>query len=191
MPLKAADQMTTFKMAVSTIADRYGLYADFSPMPLPGAPGNGYHINIYAEDRYGNDAVRTAAAGIINRIREITLFLNPTEESYSRLGNNTAPAKVGWSGSVRSELMYIDTFNGYTRAELRSPDATGNPYLVYALLIYAGLEGIKNNMQLPGEADDCCGSLPETRAEAAELAAGSEFVRSVIPDDIVKKYTEG
>ena len=190
-PLKAADQMTTFKMAVSTIADRYGLYADFSPMPLPGAPGNGYHINIYAEDRYGNDAVRAAAAGIINRIREITLFLNPTEESYSRLGNNTAPAKVGWSGSVRSELMYIDTFNGYTRAELRSPDATGNPYLVYALLIHAGLEGIENNMQLPDEKDNCLGSLPETRAEAAGLAAGSGFVKSVIPDDIIRKYIEG
>ena len=65
-PLKAADQLSTFKMVVSTVADRYGLTADFSPMPLPGSPGNGYHLNIYAVDGKGDSGVREAAAGILD-----------------------------------------------------------------------------------------------------------------------------
>ena len=189
-PLKAADQMITFKMAVSTIADRYGLYADFSPMPLEGKPGNGYHINIYAEDKDGNDVVRAASAGIINRIREITLFLNPTEESYSRLGSVAAPGGAEDPGSIRSGLMYIGSFHGHTRSELRSPDAAGNPYLVYALLIYAGLEGIEKGMELSGEADVSGDILPASREEAVRFALDSGFVRSVIPEDIIMKYAE-
>ena len=104
-PLKAADQMTTFKMAVSTVANRYGLTADFSPMPIAGQPGNGYHINIYAVDRQGNDVIKYVAAGIIHVIRDITIFLNATDESYARLGNSSAPDKVDWSGRGESELM--------------------------------------------------------------------------------------
>lgn len=188
-PLKAADQMTTFKMVVSTLADRYGLVADFSPMPLYGKPGNGYHINIYAVDNEGNDVVKYAAAGIINRIRDITLFLNPTDASYSRLGSNTAPDRVDWSNAGRSELMYIETYKGKTRAELRSPDASSNPYLVYALLIHAGLEGIEKKLLLTDEADADIASLPGSRKEAGKLAMESEFINSIIPDDIIREYT--
>jgi len=187
-PLKAADQMTTFKMVVSTVADRYGLTADFSPMPLPEKPGNGYHINIYAVDRDGNDVVRYAAAGIIDKIREITLFLNPTDASYARLGNNTAPDRVNWSSAGESELMYIETYKGRTRAELRSPDASSNPYLVYALLIYAALYGIEKRLPLPDEMDGKGALLPGSRREASELAKTSEFVRSVIPEGIIREY---
>ncbi|MEE3358011.1 MAG: glutamine synthetase family protein, partial [Lachnospiraceae bacterium] len=133
-PLKAADQITTFKMVVSTIADRNGLYADFSPVPLSDKPGNGYHINIFAKDAEGNDVVKYAAAGIIEKIKEITLFLNPTESSYTRFGNSTAPNKVNWSRNAGSELMYIDDSLGKMRAELRSPDAFSNPYIAYSLL---------------------------------------------------------
>lgn len=188
-PLRAADQMTTFKMVVSTIADRYGLFADFSPMPLPGKPGNGYHINLYAEDKDGNDVAKYAAAGIIEKIRDITLFLNPTEGSYSRLGNNLAPDKINWSTAGESELMYIETFSGQTRAELRSPDASSNPYLVYALLIYAGLEGIEKKAELPQEMADDAMHLPTSKKEAAKIAESSEFVKKIVPEGIVKEYT--
>ena len=187
-PLKAADQMTTFKMVVSTIADRYGLKADFSPMPLPDMPGNGYHINIYATDRDGNDVVRYAAAGILKRIREFTLFLNPTEASYARLGNNSAPDMVDWSSDGGSELMYMENYMGRTRAELRSPDASGNPYLIYALLIYAGLEGIERKLSLSAEKEDGVQSLPGSRKEAGKLAGESDFVRSIIPGGLLVKY---
>lgn len=187
-PLKAADQMTTFKMVVHTIADRYGLVADFSPMPLPGKPGNGYHINIYAEDKDGNDVVKYAAAGILNRIRDITLFLNPTDASYARLGNGMAPDKVNWSSAGESELMYIETYKGRTRAELRSPDASGNPYLVYALLIHAGLEGIRQKRTLPEELEGESLLLPTSRKEAAQYSMSSAFVKEIVPEEIIRVY---
>ena len=187
-PLKAADQITTFKMVVRTIADRYGLYADFSPMPLPDYPGNGYHINIYASDRDGNDAALMAAAGILEKIREITVFLNPTDDSYSRLGRSSAPDRTDWSTEGRSELMYIENYGGRTRAELRSPDASCNPYLVFALLIHAGLEGISKGMTLSEEKESTGLFLPASRREAGKLAGSSAFVRSYIPEEIIREY---
>ena len=187
-PLKAADQMTTFKMVVSTIADRYGLVSDFSPVPLPGKPGNGYHINIYAVDKDGNDVAGYAAAGIMEKIREITLFLNPSNESYARFGNNMAPDKVNWSGAGESELMFVETYKGRTHVELRSPDALSNPYLVYALLIRAGLYGIKNRMELSEKTNEEGLLLPKSKKEAEELASKSDFVKEFVPDDLIGAY---
>ena len=189
-PLKAADQMTTFKMTVRTIAARYGLTADFSPMPLADKPGNGYHINIYAMDKDGNDVVRYAAAGIIEKIRDITIFLNPTDSSYARLGNNSAPDKVNWGSRGESELFFIETFKDKTKVELRSPDAGSNPYLVYALLINAGLYGIENKLELPEQNDDVGTFLPDSKKEAAKLARASEFVKQYVPEEIIKEYTK-
>lgn len=189
-PLKAADQLTTFKMVVSTIADRYGLSADFSPMPIPEKPGNGYHINLYAVDRSGRDAARQAAAGIIEKIRDITIFLNPSDASYARLGNYSAPGRINWSSTDENELMYIESFRGRTRAELRSPDASGNPYLIYALLIHAGLYGIENNLALPDESDNGGLLLPGSRKEAGEYALKSSFVKEIVPEEILREYTK-
>ena len=187
-PIKAADQMTTFKMVVSTIADIYGLVSDFSPMPLPGCPGNGYHINLYAADREGNDVVRQAAAGILDKIRDITIFLNPSDASYARFGNNMAPDKVDWSSAGKSELLHIETHGERTRAELRSPDASGNPYLVYALLIHAGLLGIERAMNLPEKMENEEILLPGSRKEAVKIAAKSEFVKEYVPEGIIRSY---
>ena len=187
-PLKAADQEITFKMVVSTIADRNGLVADFSPMPLSDKPGNGYHINIYATDSNGRDVASYAAAGIMDRIRDMTIFLNPTEDSYIRFGNSTAPDKVSWSDDGDAELMYVGPYMGRIRAELRSPDAASNPYLVYALLIYAGLEGIEKELSLPENMNEGV-MLPKSRKEAARIASESEFVKSILPDDIIREYT--
>ena len=188
-PLQAADDMTTFKMVVSTIADRYGLTADFSPMPLQGHPGNGYHINIYATDRDGNDVVSFAAAGIMDKIRDMTVFLNPSESSYARFGIGKAPNRVDWSGAGRSELMYIESYKGSSRAELRSPDALCNPYLVYALLIHAGMYGIENKLTLPERTDIPDQLLPCSRKEASELALSSQFIKSIVPEGILERYT--
>ena len=187
-PLKAADQMTTFKMVVHTIADRYGLTADFSPLPLPEKPGNGYHINIYATDREGNDVARYAAAGILAKIREITLFLNPTEASYFRLGNHNVPDRVNWSNAGRSELMYVDIQKDRCRVELRSPDASGNPYLIFALLIHAGLLGISQKLALPEELPEESRQLPASKKEAGKLTLSSDFVKLIVPDDIIRAY---
>ncbi len=187
-PLKAADQMITFRMVVSILANRYGLVSDFSPMPLKDQPGNGYHINIYAVDKDGNDVVKYAAAGIMEKSREITLFLNPTEASYNRLGSNSAPDKVNWSSEGASELMYVESYKGKTKVELRSPDASSNPYLVYALLIRAGLYGINNRLNLSEEPDVGELRLPGSKKEASSYALESEFVKTYVPDGILAAY---
>ena len=189
-PLKAADQMTTFKMVVNTVADRNGLVADFSPMPLPDKAGNGYHINIYAENKEGEDLSLYVAAGIIDKIRDITLFLNPTEASYARFGNSNAPDRVNWSNEGLSELLLLENRHGKTRVELRSPDAMSNPYLVYALLIHAGLYGIRNKLLLPKEKDMDSVLLPQSKKEASKEVLGSDFVRELLPEDIIRSYTK-
>ncbi len=187
-PLKAADQMTTFKMVVATVADRNGLYADFSPMPLSDKPGNGYHINIFAKDKDGNDVIKYVAAGILDKIRDITIFLNPTDSSYNRFGTGTAPDKVNWSNVAGSELMHINDKEKQPRAELRSPDAVSNPYLAYALLIYAGLYGIENKLSLPAEIDSDAAFLPKSRKEAIKCAESSDFIKNLLPKAIIDKY---
>ena len=187
-PLTAADHAITYKMAVDTIADRNGLKADFSPMPLDGKPGNGYHINIYAADRDGRDVCRYAAAGIINRIRDITLFLNPSDDSYSRFGMSTAPNRISWSSDLDSELISVTAYRNMIRTELRSPDAMSNPYLAYALIIFAGLEGIRSQMELPIEKDPDGALLPQSRAESRMVAGESSFVADCIPAGIIKAY---
>lgn len=187
-PLKAADQITTFKMVVATVADRNGLYADFSPLPIPDKPGNGYHINIFAKNKDGEDVVRLAAAGILDKIKDITIFLNPTDSSYNRFGNGTAPYKVNWSNHGGSEMMYINDKEKQPRVELRSPDALSNPYLAYALLIYAGLYGIENNLELPKAMDENSVMLPKSRKEAIKCAENSDFIKGLLPKTIIDKY---
>lgn len=187
-PLTAADHLTTFKMAVSTIADMNGLYADFSPLPMPEKPGNGYHINIYAKRADGTDVCTYAAAGIIDRIRDITIFLNPSDSSYQRFGMCTAPDRVDWGRYESSELICITDYKDMVRTELRSPDALSNPYLVYALLIYAGLYGIRNKLTLPEKAGDNAALLPQSVREAGSIARQSEFVRGLLPREIIDIY---
>ncbi|MBR6229395.1 MAG: glutamine synthetase [Eubacterium sp.] len=190
-PLAAADQMSTFMMAVRTIAGRDGLYADFSPKPLRNKPGNGYHINIYATDRDGKDVCRQVAAGILNRIRDITIFLNPSESSYRRFGTNTAPDRVNWSGECPSALMHVSDYKGMIRTELRSPDALSNPYLAYSLLIEAGLEGIRDGLELPSVRVGEEQLLPQSLKEAREVALKSDFVKNVVPEAVLKSYMDG
>lgn len=189
-PLTAADQAITYKMAVDTIADRNGLVADFSPMPLRDKPGNGYHINIYASDASGTDVGRFAAAGIIDRIRDMTLFLNPTEDSYSRFGMSTAPNRICWSSDLDTDLMSVTRYRNMVRTELRSPDALSNPYLAYALIIYAGLEGITEKKELPAGADSEGLLLPQSRTEALRIAKASDFIGTYLPAQIMEAYSK-
>jgi glutamine synthetase len=101
-----------------------------------------------------------------------------------------APDKVNWSSAGESELIHIDTYRGQTRVELRSPDAEGNPYLVYALLIRAGLEGIREKLELPEEMEQNPELLPGSRKEASKLALQSEFVKQFVPEGLLTEYTK-
>lgn len=196
----AADNATTFKSVVSSISEQYGVYADFTPKPLSKYSGNGLHINMSPHSADGKDYLYPFMAGILSHVREISLFLNPTEHSYKRLGILKAPKYITWSEQNRSPLIRIPAASGeYKRIELRSPDPEANPYLAYALLIYAGLDGIENNMTPPpatdinlfsASANDIKGitALPSSLAEAAMIATKSEFVRKILPTQVINTY---
>lgn len=198
--LSAADNTIAFANVVSAIAARNGLYASFSPKPLKDKPGNGLHINISVKSKDGVDRKTSMIAGVLEHISEMTAFLNPTEKSYERLGSDKAPKFVSWSSENRSQLVRIPAAYGeYKRAELRSPDPSANPYLAFALLIYAGLDGIKNNTELPRpaninfyKADEKTLSeykrLPKTRSEAIEIAGSSKFIADHLPEMMIKTY---
>lgn len=151
--IKAADNTMTFQTVVKTVARRNGLFADFSAKPLENKPGNGFHINMSVKSDDKND-ICYMIAGVLDKADQMTAFLNPSENSYERFGQNKAPKYVSWSSENRSQLVRIPAAIGeYRRAELRSPDPTANPYLAFTLMIYAGLYGINHKLDLPPVAD--------------------------------------
>lgn len=201
-PITAADNAITFRSVVNTIAARNGLYADFSPKPLEDQPGNGMHINISVKKSGAADVMPQVIAGTLEHIRDMTVFMNTTADSYLRFGSNKAPKYVSWSSENRSQLIRIPAASGeYKRAELRSPDPLCNPYLAFTLLIQAGLDGIRSNAQLPPAADinlynaddEVKGRytvLPQSLEEARRLAAESSFISKVLPKSTVEFYTK-
>ena len=190
--MTAADNAMNFMTVVKAAAQRNGIYADFSPKPLPGESGNGLHINMSVKTADGEDHTNAFMAGILAHIKEMTAFLNPTEDSYKRLGEKKAPKYITWSPENRSQLIRIPAAKGeYRRIELRSPDPTANPYIAYALLIMAGLDGIERELTAPeavnvnlykadSSATEPLDRLPASLDEAVAVAEGSDFVRGVI-----------
>ena len=197
-PLTAADNAVTFVWVVKTVAARNGLYADFSPKPIADKSGSGFHINVSVSGSH--DILPSAIAGVMNRIDAVTVFLNPAESSYGRLGSAKAPKFVTWSPENRSQLIRIPAADSeHRRFELRSPDCGANPYIAYALLIYACLEGIRggelpdvpaniNILSLSDEESKKYKKLPETLSEAKRCALTSDFVKKVLPDTVIKNY---
>lgn len=197
----AADDATTFKSVVGSMADQNGLYASFSPKPIEGESGNGLHINISPVSESGADIYSQFMAGILEHIREITVFLNPVAESYRRFGSHRAPKYVTWSNENRSQLIRIPASRGGDkRIELRSPDPAADPYIACALLIYAGLDGVERGLVPPELVDvnlykaspELLGTLerlPDSLAEAAKIASESEFVKRVLPKRLAEIYT--
>ncbi len=198
--LTAADNAMTFQTIVKTVARSNGLIADFTAKPLEDKPGNGFHINVSVRSEGSDDYLKYVIAGILDKISDITAFLNPTENSYARLGRSKAPAYVSWSSENRSQLIRIPAaFGEYRRAELRSPDPMANPYLAFALIIWAGMHGIKNRLELPAsenlnlykttlEALSKYRRLPQNLGAACMVASQSDFVRAHIPSSILDIY---
>lgn len=190
--MTAADNAMNFMTVVKAAAQRNGIYADFSPKPLPGESGNGLHINMSVKTADGEDHTNAFMAGTLAHIKEMTAFLNPTEDSYKRLGEKKAPKYITWSPENRSQLIRIPAAKGeYRRIELRSPDPTANPYIAYALLIMAGLDGIERELTAPeavnvnlykadSSVTEPLDRLPASLDEAVAVAEGSDFVRGVI-----------
>ena len=200
--LTAADNTSTFKWVVKTAAMGNGLYADFSPKPVGGHAGSGMHINMSVDSRSLDDTDYTERfmGGIMAHICEMTLFLNPVPQSYERLGEKKAPGYVTWSYENRSQLIRIPAVkSGHRRIELRSADPMANPYLAFALLIYAGLDGIDKNMTVPkplninlykagSDVTKNLVCLPKNIEAAYEAAAKSEFIRAIVPESYMCSY---
>ena len=198
--LSAADNVMTFQTVVKTTARRNGLHADFSAKPLDDEPGNGFHVNISVRNSAGLDKLNEMIAGILDKAVPMTVFLDPTEDSYKRLGQMKAPRYVSWSAENRSQLIRVPAASGeYRRAELRSPDPTANPYIALTLMIRAGLYGIENGIVLPAPTDinlykadektlSPLKKLPQSLTAAKAAALSDEFIRKYVPERIIDIY---
>lgn len=206
----AADNFITFRSVVKTLAASNGLYASFMPKLYRDHAGNGLHINMSLfhhgknvfrnPDEDHSPAAESFIMGILTRCYEISAFLNPLVNSYDRLGGYEAPRYITWSHQNRSQLVRIPAAHGiHERMELRSPDPCINPYLAFALLIRAGIEGIQRGLKL---CDPCnlnlfdvpaslvreYDVLPSNLNEAIRAAKASEFVHHSLPEKIIQAY---
>lgn len=162
--IRSADNVMTLKAVAKVIAMQFGLQATFMPKPVFGINGSGMHVHLSLSDQEGKNVffdptddhqlsliAKQFIAGIIEHIKGITLLLNPTVNSYKRLvPHHEAPVNIAWSFANRSPLIRVPSSreNG-TRIELRSPDPSANPYLAFAAILMAGLDGIKRNLTPP------------------------------------------
>lgn len=163
----ACDNIQTFKLVVKTIARKHGLHATFMPKPLFGVNGSGMHMNVSlfkgkenaffdeAGDLKLSETAYQFMAGILKHVQGFTAITNPTVNSYKRLvPGYEAPCYVAWSAQNRSPLIRIPSSRGVsTRVEVRSVDPAANPYLAMAVILKAGLDGVKNKLTPPKAVD--------------------------------------
>ena len=179
----ACDNIQTFKLVVKTIARKHGLHATFMPKPLFGINGSGMHCNMSLFNGEGNvfydkegdlELSQTAyhfLGGLLKHARAYTAVCNPTVNSYKRLvPGYEAPVYVAWSGRNRSPLVRVPESRGLsTRLELRSVDPSANPYLTMAVLLQAGLDGIRNELTPPPAVDRNIYVMNEEEREASSI----------------------
>jgi len=213
--LATADKVATFKFVVRTIAYRHGLHASFMPKPIFGINGSGMHThmslfkngeNIFYDPSTPNQLSKEATCyigGLLKHARSFAAITNPTINSYKRLvPGYEAPVYLAWSERNRSPLIRIPARRGEgTRIELRNPDPTCNPYLALAVMLKAGLEGIKNNEEPPPstekniyeltEADKeemGIRSLPGSLSEALDELEKDEVIQSALGEHIYSRF---
>ena len=195
---KIADCITTFKMAVRIVAKRHGLHATFMPKPKVEANGSGMHIqfslikngeNVFeCADRPGelSEEAYYFIGGLLAHSKEMALITNPLVNSYKRLvPGYDAPTELTWTENNQNSLVRIPVTRGEgIRVELRSPDASANPYVVLAVCLAAGLDGIKNKITPTKSSnlaaqDQQAEHLPETLKEAIDYFESSSWVKEI------------
>ena len=212
--LTMADNVMTYRLTVKEVAQEFGIYATFMPKPVMGVNGSGMHTHqslflgdrnafFDASDEYHlSGTAKHYIAGILTYSPEITLVTNQWVNSYKRLvPGYEAPVYVCWARRNRSALVRVPQYKPgkeeATRIEYRSPDPACNPYLAFAAMLAAGLDGIERELQLPPEASNniyemteeerrAAGirSLPSDLHEATELADGSKVLREALGDHV-------
>lgn len=204
---KIADCITTFKMAVRIVAKRHGLHATFMPKPKAEANGSGMHIqfslikngeNVFeCADRPGefSEEAYYFIGGLLAHSKEMALITNPLVNSYKRLvPGYDAPTELTWTENNQNSLVRIPVTRGEgIRVELRSPDASANPYVVLAVCLAAGLDGIKNKITPTKSSnlaaqDQQAEHLPETLKEAIDYFESSSWVKEVLGEEFCRQY---
>ena len=218
--LTLADNILTARMVIKQVAEEYGLYATFMPKPIFGAAGNGMHIHqsifkdkknlfVDAKDSYGLSKLAYGyLAGVLKHMKEISIITSPLVNSYKRLVSGfEAPVYICWGRMNRSALIRVPKISHNkhksTRVELRSCDPSANPYLVFATVLRAGLEGInsKNKPPRPVEEnvykletnvlkDKGIDLLPRSLWEALEYYGQSKVAKSALGDTLFQRYYE-
>jgi glutamine synthetase len=218
--LTMADNTMTYRIAVKEVATEHGYYATFMPKPLFGENGSGMHTHqslfqgeknafFDADDEYFlSDTAKSYIAGQLVHARELAALFAPSVNSYKRLvPGYEAPVYIGWSRRNRSALVRVPVYHPgkerATRMELRCPDPSCNPYLTFAALLQAGLEGIERGYELPEPIErnlydlteeERLGMgvkhLPESLGEAIDEMAGSEVVERALGSHIFSRYVE-
>lgn len=220
--LTTADNAVTFRFTLKAIAQQHGLHATFMPKPVEGIAGSGMHTHqslgfltgggnafIDTEDAYGLSKVaKHFLAGQLAHIRGMTAVLNPLVNSYRRLvPGYEAPVYVSWARQNRSALIRVPAVRSgrtaATRIELRCPDPACNPYLAYASMLAAGIDGIVNEMDLPepveenlyhfSEADlerRNVKTLPSTLGEAVAELSKDEVIKEALGEHVFERLTE-
>jgi glutamine synthetase len=215
--ITACDNIQTFKLVVKTIARKHGLHATFMPKPLFGVNGSGMHMNLSLFkdgqnaffDESGELKLSETAyqfiAGTVKNAEAFTAICNPTVNSYKRLvPGYEAPCYVAWSGQNRSPLIRIPASRGLsTRVEVRSVDPAANPYLAMAVLLAAGLDGIKNEMAPPAPVDrniyamdkeereaEGVRDLPSNLSIALDVLKKSDTIKNALGEHILEHFIE-
>ena len=218
--LRTADNAVTLRLTLKAIAQRNGLYATFMPKPVAGINGNGMHThqslwsngkNVFADpnDEYGlSYLAKQYIAGQLKHARSISAVIAPLVNSYKRLvPGYEAPVYLSWARTNRSALIRIPKVSPgrvatATRIELRCPDPSANPYLAFAVMLMAGLDGIKNDVPIPAANEEDLyhldeaslarlKAMPGSLGEAIEELKSSELVRTTLGDHLFDRYVEG
>ncbi|SOC38288.1 type I glutamate--ammonia ligase [Ureibacillus acetophenoni] len=215
--ITACDNIQTFKLVVKTIARKHGLHATFMPKPLFGEAGSGMHFNVSlfrgSENAFFDpnteiglsDTAMQFMAGVLNHVQGFTAITNPTVNSYKRLvPGYEAPCYVAWSAQNRSPLIRVPSARGAsTRIEVRSVDPSANPYLAMAVILEAGLEGIRQGLVPPApvnrniyvmtEAErkaNGIDNLPPSLDDALRLLEQDEVVKEALGGHIYENFME-
>jgi glutamine synthetase len=218
--LRTADNAVTLRLTLKAIAQKNGLYCTFMPKPVAGINGSGMHThqslwqagkNTFADgnDEYGLSATaRHFIAGQLKHARSMSAVIAPLVNSYKRLvPGYEAPVYISWARTNRSALIRIPKVSPgrvatATRIELRCPDPSANPYLAFAAMLMAGLDGVANKLPAPAPNEEDLYHLDEARlksltampgslGEAIEELKGSELVRRTFGEHLFERYLEG
>ncbi|PWM47656.1 MAG: type I glutamate--ammonia ligase [Clostridiales bacterium] len=205
-PITTADNFITYKSVVKTMAARSGAHASFMPKPFVDKSGSGFHwhITLYRNDENIFEKLTPQAKsfteGVLEKIKDMTVFLNPLTNSYARFGDFEAPKYVAWAQRNRSQLVRIPLSRTENmRMEIRSADPACNPYIALTLLLNAGADGIEKQLKLrepientlsksPVSMLENLDALPSSLTEAIEIAEKSEFLKKYLPEVAINAF---